>query len=285
MTKFHDLKSAFAALTVLIGVLPGNPAYSAAPTPPPAAPVPSYADLADLVDEAPVILVAQIRSQSPIEPARSPGLAPGMVRLYVEARTRALIFGARAIGDSLQYLVDVPLDSRAKVPSLKKQVFLIFARPVAGRPGELQLVGRSSQLPWDPALEARVRGVIAERNAAGAPVRLEGVREAMFTAGTLAGESETQIFLATADGSPAALVIRRRPDLAPVWGVTFSEVLGSEGTVPPRDTLAWYRLACFLPATLPARANVSESPADKRAAERDYRLVMDQLGPCPRNLR
>lgn len=285
MTKFHGLKFAAAALMMLAGVLPGNPAYSAAPTPVPAGPVPSYADLADLVDGTPLVLIVQVRKQVPVEPARSPGLAPGMVRLYVEARTQSLLFGSRAVGDSLRYLVDVPLDSHVKVPSLKKKAFLVFARPVAGKPAELQLVGRSSQLPWDAALEGRVRGVIAEFNAPEAPVRIGGVREAIFSAGTLAGESETQIFLSTSDDSPAALVIRRRPDLPAVWGVTFSEVLGTEGVVPPRDSLTWYRLACFLPPSLPIRSNVSETLADKRAAERDYRLVLDQLGPCQRNLR
>ncbi len=285
MSKFFRLKSGIAALALMTTIFPGNPAYSADPAPAPAASPASYADLADLVDAAPLVLVAQVRKQVPVEPARSPGLAPGMVRLYVEARTQALVFGTRSVGDSLHYLVDVPLDSHVKVPSLKKKVFLLFARPVPGRPLELQLVGRSSQLPWDAALEGRVRGVIAELNAAEAPIRIAGVRDAIFTAGTLAGESETQVFLATPDGSPAALVIRRRPDLPASWGVTFSEVLGTDGAVPPRDTLTWYRLACFLPAALPPRSNVSETRADKQAAERDYRLVIDQLGPCPRTVR
>jgi hypothetical protein len=64
--------------------------------------------------------------------------------------------------------------------------------------------------------------------------------------------------------------------------VSFSEVLDSAGAPPARDTLAWYRLACFLPRTLAPAANVSASPADKAQAGADYAYVLEQLGPCGR---
>jgi hypothetical protein len=59
-------------------------------------------------------------------------------------------------------------------------------------------------------------------------------------------------------------------------------VVGSDGGLPARDSLAWYRLACFLPGSLPRGSNLSEGQAARAAAERDYRAVMDRLGPCPR---
>ena len=52
---------------------------------------------------------------------------------------------------------------------------------------------------------------------------------------------------------------------------------------PPPDTLAWYRLACFLPRVLPAGVNISEGESARAAAGADYRYLMEQLGPCPRN--
>ena len=111
------------------------------------------------------------------------------------------------------------------------------------------------------------------------------MREAIFVAGNLAGEGETQIFLATANNSAAAMIVNRRPGAAAVWSVSFSEVVDAAGTVPARDTLAWYRLACFLPPELPRAANLSGSRSDKLQAEADYRLAIGRLGECPRSLR
>jgi hypothetical protein len=51
---------------------------------------------------------------------------------------------------------------------------------------------------------------------------------------------------------------------------------------PPRETLRWHRLACFLPPVLPRGANLSESPEEKAQADADYSLVMGALGACPR---
>ena len=96
------------------------------------------------------------------------------------------------------------------------------------------------------------------------------------------GEGETQIFLATASGSAASITVTHRPDQPPAWGVSFSELVGETGNPPARDTLAWYRLACFLPNRLPPAANVSEGIAAKRQAEADYRMVLGELGVCDR---
>ena len=100
----------------------------------------TYADMVDLADEAPLVVRAQIRRQATVEPERSPGLQPGFVRLYIEARTSALIAGNAPLGEALRYLVDVPLDAKGKPPKLKKQEVILFARPVAGSPAQLQLV-------------------------------------------------------------------------------------------------------------------------------------------------
>ena len=248
----------------------------------PVSPPPSYADLADLADAAPLVAKAQVRKVTPIEPARARNVRPGHGRFLVEARTQEVLFGRVSLGEALKYLVDLPLDAKGKPANLKKRSVLLFARPVPARPGELQLVAPDAQLVWDAPLDGRMRALIGELTAPGAAQRINGVREAIHVPGNLTGEGETQLFLATADGEPAAITVRRSPGQPPAWGVSFSEVVGESGAVPQRDTLAWYRLACFLPATLPSGVNLSGSQADRLQAGTDYRFVMAQLGPCPR---
>jgi hypothetical protein len=257
------------------------PSAQAAAVPPPTI-LHNYADLADLADSAPLVARVEIKKQALIEPQRAAGLRPGWARLYIEAKTEALLTGNAALGEALRYLVDVPLDARGKVPSLKKKRVLLFARTVAGRPGDLQLVAPDAQLLWDAPLEARLRGVLSELLAAGAPGRISGVREVIYVPGTLAGEGETQMFLSTPDDAPASITVAHHPGKAASWGVTFSEVLDGAALPPARDTLAWYRLACFLPPALPPKSNVSETSADRSQAVDDYRLVRGQLGTCAR---
>ena len=70
----------------------------------------TYADLADLSDGAGLVLRAQVRKQAELKPERTPGLPAGMARLYVEARTTALLSGSAPVGESLRYLVDAGAD-------------------------------------------------------------------------------------------------------------------------------------------------------------------------------
>lgn len=275
----------------LNGVLAGAVALAATgpahadsrPAPPPASAVLTYADLADLADGAPLVIRAQPRKIVAVEPERARGVRPGWGRFYVEARTEAVIAGNQPLGQQIRYLVDLPLDPKGKPPQIKKKSVVLFARAVPGRPGELQLVRADGQLLWDAPLDARLRGVITELYAPDAPHRVTGVREAIHVGGDLAGEGESQLFLTTANGEPAAITVARRPGMAPRWSVSFSEVVAGDAAPPARDSLSWYRLACFLPAQLPPAANISLTAADRTAAARDYRFVMEQLGPCPRS--
>lgn len=262
-------------------------AAAAPPSPPlvPAAgsaPGPSYADLVDMSDSASLVLKAQIRRQSTVEPERSPGLRPGWVRLYVQAGVEALLFGKTAVGDAQAYLVDVPLDARGKAPRLTKTSVLLFARPVPNRPGELQLVTPDAQVPSTPERDARVRAIIGELLTPDAPARIGGVREAINVPGDLAGEGETQLFLTTKDGAPVAITVTRKTGEPPRWSVSFSEVVETEAKPPAPETLGWYRLACFLPPRLPPTANLSEGENARRQAEADYQFVIHELGTCER---
>lgn len=257
---------------------------AAAPSPLPPAPGHNvtYADLVDLSDSVPLVLKAQIRNQSMVEAERARGVRPGWARLYVTARIEALLFGKTAVSEMQEYLVDVPLDAKGKPPKLTKTSVLLFARPVPGRPGMLQLVTPDAQVPSTPARDAQVRAIIGELLASGAPGKIAGVREAINVAGDLAGEGETQLFLTARDGSPIAITVTRKTGEPPRWSVSFSEVVETEAKPPAPGTLAWYRLACFLPRRLPQGANLSESAVEKQQAEADYQLVVRELGTCER---
>ncbi len=245
----------------------------------------TYADIADLSDAAELVIRAKIRKQVTVDPVRAAGLAPGFARIYVQAETLALLSGRVPVGETLNYLVDVPLDSRGKVPKLKKLEVLLFARAVPGRASEIQLIGPFAQQIYSPELEARLRPILSAMIAPDAPPAITGVSDALSVAGNLAGESETQIFLQTRGGSPVSLTILRRPGRAPVWGVSWGEIIDQAARPPETNTLEWYRLACALPPRLPSNANLSRVPEERSRAERDYAFVLASLGPCVRTSR
>ncbi|WP_313442269.1 hypothetical protein [Novosphingobium sp.] len=245
---------------------------------------PTFADIADLSESAGLVVKAQIRKMARVEDERAPGLAPGMARFYVNAQTLALIAGKAPIGESFAYLVDLPLDAKGKAPKLKKQDVLLFARAVPGRPGELQLVTPTAQQLWSEQAEARVRGILKTLLSGDAPVKITGVRELMYVPGNLAGQGETQIFLNTKDGSAASITVRHEPGAPPAWGVSFSELVADIGNPPRPETVAWYRLACFLPNNPPPGTNVAEGVEQRRQAASDYRMVIGELGECRRTL-
>jgi len=223
-----------------------------------------------------------VRDQARVEPERAPGLAAGQARLYLEARTQALLASRAALGESLAYLADVPLDAKGRAPKLRKQRFLIFADRVPGRPGTLSLVAPGAQVPATPETEQLARTVIAALAAADAPPSLTGVRDVMSVAGNLSGESETQLFLETATGMPVSLTVVRRPGMEPQWGVSWSEIVDQAARPPAPETIEWYRLACFLPPQLPRDAFLQDDRAARARAEADYAFILERLGDCPR---
>ncbi len=269
-----------------LALIAAAPAVHAADSPPPdpitLVPGPfAYADLVDLGESAPLVVRAQVRKVAALDGAH-PGTMPGRVRVYIEAQTEALLAGRGAVGETLRYLADVPADARGKPLSLKKRRVLLFARPVPGRPGELQLVAPDGQLLWDAPVEARVRGVLAELLSANAPAKIALVREALYVPGNLAGEGETQMSLLTQAGAPIAVTVIHRPGAATRWGISLGEIIDEAAMPPQPDTLLWYLLACTLPTQLPAGANLSTTAADRAMAEADYRFVRGALGACGR---
>jgi hypothetical protein len=260
-------------------------AAAAQSAPAASAPAVTYPDLVGLAESAGVVAEVAVKSQAAVSAERAPGLAPGRARLYLETQTQRVLKGPSALGEAVRYLADVPLGPKGKPPKLRKQAFIVFANPVAGRPGELQLVGPDAQLPLDPALEERVRAVIGQLAARDAAPRITGVRDVISVAGNLAGESETQMFVNTVGGAPVSLTVIRRPNMDPTWGVSWSEIVDQAAKPPEPGTIAWYRLACSLPRKLSESAFLQSDASGRRRAEADYQFILDQLGPCERTLR
>ena len=243
----------------------------------------TYVDLVELAQASDLVLRAQVVRQRVVPADRAPGLAPGKVRLYIEAVTQTLLAGSGPVGATHSFLLDLPLDARGRRPNIREQVFLLFARRVEGRADQIQLVGPQAIQPVDPVLEQRVRTVLTQLVQADRPPVISGVREVMSVPGNLVGESETQAFLTTLNGAPVSLTVLRRPGMAPSWGVSWTEIVDSAARPPAPETLSWYALACFLPAELPATAFIQRDPDSRSRARADYALVQQQLGACRRS--
>ncbi len=240
----------------------------------------SYARLARLALESDIVLDVTIRSVARITPAEAPGLAAGHVRFYVTADVGALIRANGPLPARIGYLVDVPFDPRGRAPNLKRQRAIAFARAVAGRPDQVQLVTPDAQFTWSPALDQRVRDVVREVIAPDAPPAITGIGNAFHVPGTLPGEGETQIFLKTASGNPVSLLILRRPGEERRWALSLGDIIDEAGGAPKPATLAWYRLACGLPETLPEASLQSQEDANAAIAREDFAFVRESLGRC-----
>lgn len=245
-------------------------------------PPPSYADLADLALASPIVVQARITRSWTLKPDEAPDVAPGRIRLLIEAEIERLIVGASGLPPVIRYLVDVPKDAKGKAPKLKKLSVIAFLSGDSTRPGQLRLVARDAQLNWTPALDETVRGILKEATAPGGRLRINGVTSAFHIPGAVPGESESQIFLSTSEQRPVSLSILRRPGQQPRWTVAMGDFVDEAARPPERDTLAWYRLACSLPAALPSAAASRLSGEDRLAVARDYQVVLQGLGPCGR---
>ena len=242
----------------------------------------SYADIADLFLETPIVARVRIVDAIPVKDAKAPATRGGTIRYYLVADVTALIRGSGGIAPRIAWVADIAVDSRGRAPKLKKTDVIIAALPVAGRPSEIRLAAPDAMIPWTAARDAQVRAVVASGLAADAPPRVVSVASAFHSAGNLVGEGETQIFLSTLRAQPVSLTVLRRPGIEPRWAVALGEIVDEAARPPERDTLGWYRLACFLPPTLPDTA-LSELTAEiADAAKADYAFVIGSIGPCTR---
>ncbi|MEQ1688999.1 MAG: hypothetical protein ABL874_10535, partial [Sphingopyxis sp.] len=198
-----------------------------------------------------------------------------------EADVGAVLYGRDPVAARVAYITDQPRLANGRAPRLNRQRVLLFARSVAVT-NQLQLVQPGAQLLWDTGRDFTARSIAAEMSRNAPPPAITGISQAFHVAGTIEGESETQIFLGTTSGQPISLTILRRPGQQPRWAVAFGEIVDESARIPPRRTLGWYRLACGLPARLPRAAVASSNDADGRAIARDYAVVTGAVGPCDR---
>lgn len=244
----------------------------------------TYADLADLGAAAPVAAHLRLRRAQALREREAPNVLPGHTRFLVEADVVALIRGAGGIAPQVTYLVDLPNDSRGRrAPLRRRSEVLVLAHRVPGRAGELRLVAPDAQLAYTPETAGALRALLRDSTGPSAAPGITGVGAAFHVPGSLPGESETQIFLQTANERPVSLNVLRRPGERPRWSVALSEVVDDSAGPPAPGTFLWYRLACTLPPRLPAASLREAAPGDARAIADDYRLVMEGLGPCLRN--
>ena len=250
---------------------------------PPAAPA-TYADLADLALAAPIVAHVRVDDADVLSQRETGAVPPGHRRFLIEATLVALIRGDGGLPARVSYLVDIPDDPRGRAARIRRRSeFLVLARRVPDRPSELRLTAPDAQLAFAPATAARLRDIVREALQPDAPPRITGIGRAFHVPGSLPGESETQFFLQTADNRPISISVLRRPGQQPRWSVALAEMVDDAAQPPRPESLLWYRLACTLPAALPVQSLAEAAPAEARAIQADYRLVLQRLGPCARS--
>lgn len=269
------------SIFVTAAVAPSSPAYAQLPS------VSSltYADLGDMASHAAVVADVQVKQATRLRGDLALGVPPGVTRFLVEGSVTSLIKGAQGLPGQVSWLTDMPNPAPnrpARFP--RKPRFLLLANPVEGRPGQLRLASPHAQIDWTPDMDRRVRAILTEFAAPDAPPRVTGVGNAFHVPGAIPGESETQIFLTTADGRPVSLSVLRRPGEQPRWAVALAEIVDDSAAPPQPDTLLWYRLACFLPHDMPAAATGDLDAEAAAATREDYALVIAGLGPCARSV-
>lgn len=274
----HPITKLVLALLIMISAQ--NPAFAQAPRPIDSL---QYADLADLITQAPVIVHATVKRAVRIKDERALSAPAGTQRYYVEAETNALIRGSRGLPGTIRYVIDLPLDARGRAPKIKKKPFILFARDSGRDSGQVQLVAKDAQIAWTPARDSRVKSIVTEVLSRGAAPGIERIGSAFHVPGTVIGEGETQIFMETDSSVPISISILSREGQRKTWAVSLGEIVDEAARAPVRNSLLWYRLACFLPRDLPYEALDGQSAANADQARQDYRMVVRDLGSCPRS--
>jgi hypothetical protein len=240
----------------------------------------NYSDLADFALASKLVAHVQIQGVKPLKGAMAQGTPSGHQRLLIQAKVIALLKAPDSQAARLEYLIDVPVDSRGRFAKMKKVESLIFARPI--RSGEIQLIAPDAWVAWTEENGQTVRAILTAAAQPDAAPQINGIASAFHSPGSLPGEGETQIFLTTRDNRPASLTVQRRADTGARWFVSLGEVVDEGVSQPERNTLLWYRLACFLPQTVPDTLIADQPDAMQAEIQRDYSYIQQSLGPCVR---
>jgi hypothetical protein len=272
-------RSLAAAITMMLTISASSDAAQQI-TKPQISAVYRYADIADLALASSVTAHVKIKSAKKVPARLSAGVRPGATRYLVVADVIALLRAHEPLPPRIQYIIDLSPDSLGRTPQISKTEAFVFAHQ--DRPGAIRLVAPDAQIPWSPEAASVIRSILTEANGPAAPPKVIGVASAFHTAGALPGEGETQIFLESEDARPISLTVIRAPGAASRWYVSLGEVVDQAAAMPKRNTVLWYRLACSLPATIPAITYESLNAEAAKNVQDDYLLIMAGLGTCPR---
>ncbi len=284
ITNLPRIRPVFCTSIALLATVANPVLAQKSAVPVPISPL-TYADTADLALASRIAAQIKIRNADALKAEQSPGLLPGRKRYLIVADMVSLIRGEGGVLPRITFLADIAPDGRGKFPKLAKAQMLVFAVPTPARPSEVRLVSPDALTPATPDALARVRSILSLANTNGAPPAITSITDVYHVAGAVAGEGETQIFLQTKSGLPVSVSVMRAMGQAPAWSVALGELVDQAAPPPARDTLLWYRLACFLPRALPPETLSDMDASTAEAARKDYFLVLSGLGTCPRTLR
>ena len=249
-------------------------------------PIPSdnaaYADVADLVTIAPMIIDAKVRKVTKVPPEQAEGVPANLQRTVIDADVIALIRGQDGVASQIRLTLDIPKDARGKIANLKKQRLFFLGSAVPGRPGTLRLARPDALITYSPANDALLRAITKEAVMLDAPQKITGITSAFYSAGTVIGEGDSQIFLRTENGQPFSLSVTSRQGQSKKWSVSTSELIEENASTPKKFTLLWYRLACGLPKQLPPELVQSSDAEGAARVQADYNYVVGALGSCGR---
>lgn len=243
---------------------------------------PTYADLVTFALESDLVAVVTVDRSIAFSQERAPNVPPARVRLYIESLTQSLLASTRGVGESMVFVTETQRDRDGDAPDWEDRNFVIFADHASSPPNAVQLVSSRAMFPAGPVIEERVRRVLRQIASADAPPAISGVRDVISIEGNLAGESETQMFVETVTGAPVSLTVLRRPGMRPQWGISLGEIVDTAAAPPERESLAWFRFACSLPAELPDEAFLQRDRESQLRAREDYAFVLRELGACER---
>ena len=172
-----------------------------------------YADLVDLAT-APQKSPCGRRcaKQCGLGPSESPGLAAGRVRLYIEARTSALLIGPD-LGESIRFLADVPLDTPGQGSQADQDAkSLCSPAPCPIGPASSQLVAPDAMLPLTPGREATLRAILTETTRPDAPARHHRTARGASCFGQSGGRRRNAVVSGhRATAAPVSISVLRRP--------------------------------------------------------------------------
>lgn len=240
----------------------------------------SWTDWADLALASPAVLIVTTEKTSKLSRKTAPDVPTNEIRVLVEARLTAALKAPGLLPARAEWLWQGAPDARGRAPFAKADPLLMFGFPVPGSTSpdvqQFRLSRPHAAHPWTPEADRIVRDILADAALPGnAGLMVTAVTDGFHSAGTIAGQSESQFFLATESGQPATIVVQRAPDLPVQIMLATGDVIDRATSVAPQS-LRWRALACGLPAALPEKL----AAAPDLAA--DYAAALASLGPCGR---